>query len=287
MQRDIVDVHYALDINEYMVLDLDATDDNGKKITFINPSCSADYIYFRTIFEKDIWVSHICMYNKHQRDFHIVPEVPYVNNIEDLRIFDYKGSVWFVGYSRNVKSKLFETHIGFFNKDCTEINRLVGHILEDKMHIKNITPLICPSGLLWFIDIHTTKVFSCSMDGGVAYDHDLDVTLMKEKLSMYANDVFGSTQYVHLSDTTYGGLVHITKKIGSRVYYVYLWIEIDVGNSPFCIVFVSRPFVIHKLGLIFASHIEKLANGDIQIMFGQDDSQTCRCVTTLDSLRGI
>lgn len=285
MKLDVIDIHHSLNIKEFMKLDLDATNDAGKQVTFINPSVSKAFIYFRTIFDKDIWISNICMYNKEHNDFNIVPTDESLNNIEDLRIFDYDNKVWFVGYRRNPETTLFETHIGYFNSDCTSIDGYIGKIATDGHHVKNITQLVeADTQNLWFIDIYTATVYSYNTTSQtISKSHKLDTTLLDERMNTYTNAIFGTTQYMHIEGSLYGSLVHITKFIGSKVYYVYLWIEIDIQTWQ--VTFVSAPFVIHELGLVFVSCIEKCNDGNIQLMFGYHDDHTCRCTTTLDDLR--
>jgi hypothetical protein len=281
MCRDIISVHSALELSEFMELSMNVTDEKGNKMYMINPSKSAKCIYFRTVLENDIFTSGVCLFKTVKGDFVTFPSHDDCPNIEDLRIFDYRNRVWFVGYMRNA-NKLFETYIGYFDKGNTCIEKLAGVIRTEGEHVKNVTPLVDKgSSVAWFVDIYTGSVYGDDLQ--VA--HQLDKTLLEQRLSGFSNSVFGTTQYVHIDGTVYGGLAHMTKKIGTLIFYVYLWVEIDIANWSVC--YVSEPYVIHKLGVVFVSYIEKLDDGRYQLMFGVDDKITCRGVATLAALRGV
>lgn len=281
-ERDIIDVHKVLDIEEYMVLDMNVKNNEGGDVSFINPSSCKKYICFRTLLCKDNWLSNVCIYNKEDTTFTIIPEHTDCPNIEDLRIFDYQGRVWFIGYLRRRDNGIFETYIGQFNQSCDCIERVVGCISKNGVHIKNITPLIQGTNL-WFIDIKTGYVYRYTDQNGITKSHELDMTKLTQKMAAYTNSVLGSTQYVCLKDSTYGALVHITKRIGSKLHYIYLWIEID--TDTWSITFVSDKYVVYEFGLVFVSHIEKITEDTFQLMFGRKDKYTCRCVAKLQNLR--
>lgn len=284
MSRDIIDIHRCLDLKEFMKLDMDFTDDLQNTYALINPSKALNHIYFRTVMINNIFENGILLYNSITGQFVPIPTDDRCRKLEDLRIFDLQGQLWFVGCARNLTSGIFETYIGHFNASFTHIDSIVGHIRNDDVHIKNITPLLeAETSRAWLVDIYTGSAYSCEEDG-VKRCHDIDITLIGEKLSQYINPVFGTSQYIHLNDSTYGGLVHITKHIGELLCYVYVWLEIDISNWK--VTFVSDPFIVHKLGVVFVSYIEKLQNGDIHLMFGVDDKMTCRAVTSLSALRG-
>jgi len=280
MPHDIIDLQHELKIRNFLKLDLNATNDEGVEVHFINPSASKNFIYFRTISGTNMWKSGICMFDRRDNKFNVV-ENKY--NLEDLRLFDNGNRVGFVAAARKPTTHMFETRIGYFNDDCSQIECIIDHITSDGAHIKNITPLVdLDSQKVWFIDVLTREVYELA-GTRVCKCAELKADALDQRMAAYSNARFGTTQYIHVKDTTYGSLIHITKKLGSRVYYVYLWIEIDIRD--WTIIFVSQPFVVHFLGLVFVSHIEKLANGEIQLMLGMNDDHTCRCVTTLDDLR--
>jgi hypothetical protein len=224
-------------------------------------------------------ISGICLFNKNTRDFTLIEKHSLIENIEDLRIFDYNDRVWFVGYKRN-KAFIFETYIGYFDSDCQKIETVVGCIKLPESHIKNVTPLIHNNKLI-FIDIFTGSVYN---EGII---NTLDKTLLYDVVSQYDDDdcllVFGTTKYVHLYDTTYGGLVHIKNNKFNHMYYLYIWIEIDVATWR--ITFASQPYIIKKKGIVFVSHIEKVSDNTFELMFGEDDQYSWKCNTTLESLR--
>lgn len=281
MKRDIMDIDTELETYDCFTLNVDATDEKGRALNFINPSASKDYIYFRAMLASKEWISTICIFDKHASKFGMVDEHPECPNIEDLRIFDYQNRVWFVGFMRRSLDKIFETYVGYFNADCSYIEKIIARISSPTKHIKNITPLI-HDNKLWLIDILTGTIYKHD-DSTVCPSHTLDMSLIHESMAAYSNRVFGTTPYVNIQDTIYGGLIHITKKIGGHTCYFYKWIEIDVAT--WSVVFVSKPYVIQKLGIVFVSHIEKIGDDRFELMFGQDDENTCRCETSLRELR--
>lgn len=210
----------------------------------------------------------------------MIPDDPRCSNIEDLRIFDYQDRVWFIGFIRRGDNDVFESYIGVFDEACERIEEIKGVIRKEGVHVKNITPLI-RGDTLWFVDIYTGCVYF--PDG--SFSHMLDLSQIHERMREYKNAVYGTTQYVHLHDNMYGGLVHITKRIGGRLFYMYMWTEIDVATWK--VTFMSAPFMVYTLGLVFVSHIEKISSNTFQIMFGHNDRKTYRGVVTLDALRGV
>ncbi len=282
MRRDIIDIDRELTIYDMMTLDIDTSTEEGDPISLINPSASRNYIYMRALQRpcSEKWISGICLYNKRTSEFVMVPEHPDCENIEDLRIFDFQDRVWFVGYLRRSSDNIFETRVGYFDATNSRIEKIIGCISLPSTHVKNITPLLLDDQL-WLIDIHTGTVF-CA-DSKLERSHTIDCSLLDKHMANFTNHIFGTTPYIQLTDTVYGGLVHVTKRIGSQTCYVYLWIEIDVATWTIC--YVSKPYIINKLGIVFVSHIEKIGKDRFQLMFGQDDKNTCRCETTLDDLR--
>jgi hypothetical protein len=269
----------VLDISEYRILDLDVTSDNNTRVNVINPSVSKDFIYFRIVYNNSIMIPcDTCIFNKKTHAFTVVEKHSTIPSIEDLRIFDYNDRVWFVGYMRNT-TRIFETYLGYFDSDCQRIEKVVGCIKSPGKHVKNITPLI-HDNTLFLIDVLT----------GIVYDetatpvHTIDKTCLHNVVAQYDDImVCGTTPYVHISGTVYGGLAHTTIRICKEILYVYIWIEIDVATWR--ITFASQPYIIKKLGLVFVSYIEKFGDNVFQLMFGENDSQACRCITTLESLR--
>lgn len=279
MGRDLIDVHRTLNLEEFMRLDMDVRDDDGNRFCFINPSASKNHIYFRALLRSQ-WSCIVCLYHKASGEFCMIPRDSRCPFIEDLRLFDYEGKLWFVGFMRRGDNGVFETYIGYFNAACTCIEHIEGCIRVDGVHVKNITPLKTRDEL-WLIDIYTGIVY----DKSGREHHKLDTTLIGERMKEYTNPIYGTTPYVHVCDEIYGGLVHITKRIGSKLFYVYLWVEIDTSTWKVC--FVSEPYAVYAFGLVFVTHVEKINQTHFQLMFGYKDKVTCRGVATLEDLRGV
>jgi len=261
-----------------LLLESSVIHDGQKLYRLINPSICRDYLYFRMLNITDtIWDNKIVMYTKENSTSTIIQcnEID-MQQLEDLRIFDYRDNVWFT-CSRKNKDRLFETLLCNFNNDCTMIDK-VHYCIKSDTHIKNLVPLVHEE-CIFLIDVHREVSYQLS-------DSDRDnLTERKIDLSLKPNNVnlYGSTQYIQIDDSIYGGIVHDLFYVGRQRYYIHYWVEIDV--SRWTLVFISRPFIFRTFGIEFASGLEKTSSGHYQILFGYQDTDSCTCFVSLQQLR--
>jgi hypothetical protein len=279
---DIINIKHTLSIDTPAKLQCDVRNNDNKLVHLINPSVSENYIYFRVL-EKFDWnwgksYTSIAMLSKKTGILKIFDPPNELNKIEDLRIFDYNNKVWFVGYKRNNLTNIFETYIGWFNNDCTSIEKYQFKIAIQNQHIKNITPLI-NNNQLYFIDIYLGNIYKYIDDDSALEIIKLDITLINSL------NIFGSTQYIHVKDSIYGALVHKSQKLGHVIYYVYYWIEVDIILNK--VIYISVPFIVDKLSQIFITSIDKKSNNIIELMWGSHDKESYKCNTLLTAFYNL
>ena len=262
------------------------------KTYLINPSITEIYMYFRILridYSKSAKISNwdrsitdIGLLNLKNGQFKVIKsDIKILRNIEDLRIFEYDSKLWFVGFSRLNLDNFMETFIGYFNNDCSNINKIVYNIRSNNKHIKNIMPLIIENDkLLYLIDVYTGKIYHYSKENYTF--NELPILLDKSILDTEYK-IYGSTKFIHLNGNIYGAFVHnfVIFNNYSRLY-IYNWIEIDV--SCFKITFISKPF-INDLTQIFITDIKKLPNDIIEFIWSRYDEISHISHTTLEYLR--
>lgn len=263
--------------------------DDGSPLYLINPSSCKEYIYFRVleIIDTDpnnvLWKSDMLFYEKATGAFQQVDlAVPGSVGLEDLRVFDYQDTIWFVGSKKNDKN-LFETWIGWFTKDAKTLEHVEYQISLPETHVKNIVPLL-DGDRLYFVDILKGVILEHTPNGLEKADLRWSDGVKPDEYVL----LYGSTQFVRLSEEgLFGAFVHDIFKVGPRdKHYIHYWMEVDIRTKE--IVFLSTPFVIAKFGIEFPTSLERVEGDEekFQVMFGIDDRDTGRCTLTRKTLRG-
>lgn len=250
---------------------------------FINPSVCKDYLCYRHLnIVSQIWISKIILYCRNRCDKKTIIECNDYKSkvsagIEDVRVFDYKGEVWFVGCARG-ENERFKTLIG----KISENSIIVTNTLDNpEYNVKNVVPLIADQ--MFFLDVLK----------GTVYDKDLSKYAV---LNIDTSQYSGSTQFVRLNDQLYGGVVHVVMfqpmmirhpkfRYKNRSIYIHFWMELDIKN--WIVTFVSEPFYVHHYGVEFVSGIEKLDDNRICLYYGVDDNRSYKCEVHLNELRNI
>lgn len=267
----------GLPTHDVMKLDTEITDSNGTPLYLINPSASKDFIYFRLlkITQNKEWISDIGMYDKIRGQFSLIDCPPHMENLEDLRIFDYKDRIWFVAYKRN-KEFRFETYLGYFDDEGKNIEAIVATLASPTSHVKNVVPLIHDDGI-HLVDVHTWTIYTYK-------DNNISEQQI-QNVSSNTPFVYGSTQFIPLNEsrTVYGALVHETLFAGGEIFYNYRWIEID--PTTWTLVTMGSPFILYRYGLVFVTHIQETTPDTCQIMFGYNDKCAYQCTVSLQDLR--
>jgi len=259
-------IHDALPIYNVMRVDSLVLDDNKERLYMINPSTSGHFTYYRAVNLRN-WKSYAIIHDATTNELTTL-DTTHCDNIEDLRLFKHNDELHFIGYRRN--PDLFETHTGYIKHNAIYPT----HTLKDSdQHIKNIVPLQTLTEL-YFIDIHTKTVY----DSTLKPIHT--ITNLPTDLPLY-----GSTRFIHLSNNIFGALVHNSFNFSNRnlIYYYYYWVELDI--TTWSITFVSKPFIIYKLSLVFVSDICKITDSVFEILFGYKDRRACKGIVKLEDLR--
>ena len=205
--------------------------------------------------------------------------------IEDLRICEFEGKVWFGGTSTHISESMNnELVVGYFNKEVTGIERCecVG---IGSVPVKNVVPFV-HGGRLLFLDIYLRKVYVLEEVEGkwvmeVYRQLQLGAGIPSEKYR-------GSTAPIHLHGSVYGCIVHDiifndNKKLVNRLSYIHHWYEFDIVTG--LVTFISRGFWVAHWGIEYISGIEKEGNGKIALYIGIHDRLPIKAVTTLFDLR--
>jgi hypothetical protein len=247
-----------------------------------NPSICKYYVYYRRIVD-DIFRNEIVLLDRKSGQMKQIATYPSLENIEDLRIFDYNNSVWFIGFKRN-EVNVWQSYLCEFNNTCTaiqQINHVFGVAAD---HIKNIVPLVDKNtNQLYLIDMNKANVYKY-VSQNVVEDTKLDTSIIKA--SFPQSVLYGSTQFVALHwDNTYGALVHDLYIVLGQRYYLHHWIEIDIDEWK--LTFVSKPFVLAHFGIEFATGItwDNGSNDTLKILFGLKNSCNFCTTCTLQDLR--
>ncbi len=277
-----------VETNDLFCLNSKVESSDGAPLYLINPSSSKDYIYFRVLEIVNVdpkcvlWKSDMLFYHKATGAFQQVElAVPGAEGLEDLRIFDYQETIWFVGTKKNEKN-LFETWIGWFSKDGKILEHVEYQISLPETHVKNMVPLL-DGEKVYFIDILKGVVLERTPTGLEKSDLQWAEGVKPDEHVL----LYGSTQFVRLRDGLFGALVHDIFRVGEQdKHYIHYWIEFDINTKN--IVFLSTPFVISKFGIEFPSCLETVEGDEeiFQVMFGIDDRDTGRCTLTRKTLRG-
>ena len=273
-------------------------DDYSKGIYLTNPSISNDYIFFRRIVI-DMYKSGVAIQDRHTGILKIIDisvHFPILKYLEDLRIFDYNNSIWFIGFKRNDKD-IWESYLCEFDSKCDYVNH-IHHIFRSDNNIKNVVPLVDVStNRLYMLDICAATVYEYStMSKDVSIVNSIDMSL-KQNLFPKSN-IYGSTQYLSLynkdenndtnNDTNnknlYGAIVHDLYMVYGERYYLHHWVEIDI--SQWKIVYMSKPFLLAFFGIEFASGITWDNDSNMfKIYFGLKNARSYYTTCTLQDLR--
>ena len=254
-----------------LTLDLKDIVSGGTSGCCINPSICDKYIYFRGLqITPTKWISYIIMYDKMSGSFMQTEcSVPCIDNIEDLRIFDWNDKVYFIGYQRN-KYHVFETFVGYFSDNAERIERIEYSFKTPFVHVKNLVPLI-HNDELYIIDVYLA----------VVYRKDVKVCALEG----VPRNLCGSTQFLRLAADVFGGIVHERVQHGQHTIYMHYWIEID--TDAWRVTYISIPFSITGDGHDFITGINQIDGGRYQLMFGYKDQTIMRTEVRLEDLRNV
>jgi hypothetical protein len=273
---------------------------SGQATTFFNPSRAGNMLYIRmTDFVQGglTQKNKMLLYNVFTKQTQVVETpwdslVPTVNmfqGIEDLRLCEWNGKLWFAGTTTHVSDEMTnELIVGYFNPEKTAVETLqrvdIGHL-----PVKNVCPFVWRDAL-------------CLWDAYKRCVYRLTVTEEKPEITAEVIQRFtvgpglpetafrGSTSPIHLHGSLWGCVVHDiifndTPMITFRLSYIHHWVEMDMERGQ--ITFVSQPFFIAHWGIEYISgiHADPEHPERIHLYFGVEDKVAMECRTTLHDLR--
>lgn len=278
---------------------------SGGQMTFFNPSRAGDTVYVRVtefvqggLTQKNKALMYDITTKKHTIVDtpwkQLMPTVNMFQGIEDLRICEWNGALWFAGTTTHASSEMTnELIVGFFNPDKTTV-AYVTAVDIGSLPVKNVCPFVWKDTLhLWdtfkrcIYRVNYTPVNAESPPSITAE------TVQTFTMGPGLSDIQyrGSTSPVHLHGSTWGCIVHDiifndTPMITFRLSYIHHWMEFDIERGQ--ITFISQPFFIAHWGIEYVSgiHVCDPSNPDkISLYFGVEDKMAMECHTHLHELR--
>lgn len=206
--------------------------------------------------------------------------------IEDLRLCEYQGKIWFGGTSTHISESMNnELVVGYFNSDVTGIERLQ-HVDIGSVPVKNVVPFVHKEKLL-FLDIYLRKIYLLKENDDKKWEMEVYQTLTPAS-GVSSEKYRGSSVPIHLHGSIYGCIVHDiifndNKKLVNRLSYIHHWYEFDINTG--LVTFISRGFWVAHWGIEYISGIEREKDGKIAMFIGIHDRLPVKAVTTLSDLR--
>lgn len=267
-----------------------------------NPSIAYPYIYMRGNKQTPIdEINYIILYNIETKQSTTIQGLENIlvkntnryRGLEDLRICNYQGKLWFVGTCTHANSTMnSEVVVGYFNDTKTNIER-ISHLSLGKPPVKNICPFVYENKLCIF-DIYKKEIYEIeNQTDEKTGKWEKFVATHRRQISAGAGidieNFRGSTSPVHLHGNLYGCIVHdiiyndSPEKL-TQLAYLHHWLEIDMNRAE--VTFVSTPFWINKLGVEFISGLHIAPDGEnVELYLGIDDQLAVKYITKLAFLR--
>lgn len=269
--------------------------------TFFNPSRAGRYIYIRSTTHSETGEKNSAIiYDTVTSVAHNIPSpwtllAPTVNlfqGIEDLRIVEYNGLLWFTGTCTHASDhQINDLIIGHFSKDLTTVERISAVDIGSRP-VKNVCPFV-RNGRLYILDIFFKKTYEIvdapEGEGAPPPLIAVPASVLVEGGGQSIAGLRGSTSPVHLHGNIWGVVIHDiiyrnNKTLVTRLSYIHHWMEFDIERAA--ITFVSTPFYVAHWGIEYISGIHlDAATGTVMLYFGVEDKMAFQCATTLTNLR--
>ena len=272
-----------------------------------NPSRAGKHLYIRvTKRTSTTFMNSAIMYDIDKsvsRDipspWHMLkPSLNLFKGIEDLRIVEWAGKVWFAGTCTHASDHMVnDLIVGHFDAAMTKVEKCCA-VDIGSLPVKNVCPFVHENRLC-LLDIGLMKIYELAFnDTNLDHKAAPPAIYISKKLDMgwgaglekHAElKLRGSTSPVHLHGNLWGCVVHDiifnqAKSLVTRLSYIHHWIEFDMSTRQ--ITFVSTPFWIAHWGIEYVSgiHYDKKTDG-VSLYFGVADHLPMQCETTLSNLR--
>lgn len=263
-------------------------------ISLYNPSKSTNWLYIRkTELNNTGEINSIIM--KHNTGAIINIPSPYdllvktVNlfrGLEDLRICEFNGRVWFSAACTHISDNMDnELVIGLFNKDVSGVEKIQMVDIGSKP-VKNVIPFVFNDTLL-LLDIYLNKIYELKTEEDTEKWYVTVYKILQPAAGVSSEKYRGSSGPIHINGTVFGCIAHDiifndNNVLVTRLSYLHHWIEFDISTG--LITFISTPFWIYHWGIEYVSGIEKTEKG-IDIYLGIRDKIPMRVETSLANLR--
>jgi hypothetical protein len=207
--------------------------------------------------------------------------------IEDLRLCDFEGHIWFGGTSTHISDNMDnELVVGYFNKEMTKVEK-VQMVDIGSRPVKNVIPFVYKNKL-HMLDVYLRKIYELKTNEDTKEWNVETIQTLTPAAGVSTEKYRGSTQPIHLHGSIYGCIVHDiifndNKRLVTRLSYLHHWMEFDIDTG--LITFISTSFWLAHWGIEYVSGIEKDKEGKINVFVGIQDKLPMKCVTTLADLR--
>lgn len=267
-----------------------------KQIALYNPSKAGIYTYIRqTEYSLSGEENSVLIHNEKTDElkqikspWELMPKtVNLFRGIEDLRICEFNGKLWFGGTSTHISENMNnELTIGYFDNDLTKVEKIQMVDIGSKP-VKNVIPFV-RNDKLYLLDSYLKKIYELKTNEETGEWYVEIFLSLKPAKGISEENYRGSTAPIHLHGSIYGCVVHDiifndNKKLVTRLSYLHHWMEFDINTG--LITFISTPFWIAHWGVEYVSGINKNSEGKIELYLGIQDKLPMKCLTTLSNLR--
>ena len=265
-----------------------------------NPSRSGKHLYIRvTKRSATTFLNSAIIYNidqKVSRDITspwnlLKPSLNLFKGIEDLRIVEWVGKVWFAGTCTHASDHMVnDLIVGHFDTELSRVEKCCA-VDIGSLPVKNVCPFVYENKLC-LLDFGLMQIYE------LGFNEDEPKIYISKKLDIgwgagldkhAESKLRGSTSPVHLHGNLWGCVVHDiifnqAKSLVTRLSYIHHWVEFDMSTRQ--VTFVSTPFWIAHWGIEYVSgiHFDKATNS-VSLYFGVADHLPMQCETTLSNLR--
>lgn len=268
-----------------------------KNVTFFNPSRAGRYIYIRSsIHVEQGETNRVVINDTELGQAHCIespldalqPTVNLFTGIEDLRIAEFHGRLWFSGTCTHASEhQINDLIVGCFDAELTRVERVQAVDIGSRP-VKNVCAFVHDDRLC-LLDVFFKRIYVVENTDDA--DAPLKAVLYRDLrlgAGIALDGIRGSTSPVHLHGNLWGCVVHDiiyrnNRVLVTRLAYIHHWMEFDIATG--LITYVSTPFYIAHWGIEYVSGLHLDASGQVHLYFGVEDRAAYTAVTTLTDLK--
>jgi hypothetical protein len=267
-----------------------------QNVSLFNPSKAGPYTYIRQTDSNSTGeVNSMLIHDERtgkvtpvDSPYHLMPKtVNLFRGIEDLRLCEYQGRIWFGGTSTHISESMNnELVVGYFNLQMTAVEKVQMVDIGCKP-VKNVIPFVHKNKLL-FLDSYLRKIYELKTNEETKEWYVETIKELVPAAGVSTVKYRGSSAPIHLHGSIYGCVVHDiifndNKRLVTRLSYLHHWLEFDIDTG--LITFVSTSFWVGHWGIEYVSGIDRTPDGKISLYLGIQDKLPMKAVTTLSDLR--